>query len=265
MRIYAPLPGMLYLSTVNSLALYPLFNQHQHMKNISTVFIDLDDTVWWFTENSKLSLRHVFDHFGMAEFCPEYDTFKAIYLAKNKELWELYHYGKITKDFLTTERFRFTLEKAGYTGDCLAMGATVDKEYLHFLSLQSKLVPGARELLEYLNAEGYSVNILSNGFKQVQAQKLTSAGVIHLFDRIILSDDCGITKPLPGIFEYALKECNASAETSVMIGDNYEADVCGAHSAGWRTIFFNKDNSPAENCPNADVIVASLSEIQQIL
>ena len=235
------------------------------MKNISTAFIALDATVWWFTETSQFFLRHIFAPFGMAEFCPEYDTFKAIYLAKNKELWELYHYGKITKDFLTTERFRFTLEKAGYTGDCLAMGATVDKEYLHFLSLQSKLVPGARELLEYLNAEGYSVNILSNGFKQVQAQKLTSAGVIHLFNRIILSDDCGITKPLPGIFEYALRECNATADTSVMIGDNYEADVCGAHSAGWRTIFFNKDKSPAENCPNADFIVASLSEIQQIL
>ena len=120
-------------------------------------------------------------------------------------------------------------------------------------------------MLEYLNAEGYSVNILSNGFKHVQAQKLTSAGVIHLFNRIILSDDCGITKPLPGIFEYALRECNATADTSVMIGDNYEADVCGAHSAGWRTIFFNKDNTPAENCTNADIIVASLSEIQQIL
>ena len=31
------------------------------------------------------------------------------------------------------------------------------------------------------------------------------------------------------------------------------------------TIFFNKDNTPAENCTNADIIVASLSEIQQIL
>ena len=117
------------------------------MENISTVFIDLDDTVWWFTENSKVSLRHVYNHFGMAEFCPDYDTFKAVYLAKNKELWELYHYGKITKDFLTTERFRYTLEQTGYSGDCLAMGASVDEEYLHFLSLQptsqQRIQPGA--------------------------------------------------------------------------------------------------------------------------
>ena len=120
-------------------------------------------------------------------------------------------------------------------------------------------------MLEHLKAKNYSVNILSNGFKQVQARKLASAGVSHLFSHIVLSDDCGVTKPLPGIFEYALSVCNASAETSVMIGDNYDADICGAHAAGWRTIFFNKDNTPAENCTNADIIVASLSEIQQIL
>ncbi len=235
------------------------------MENISTVFIDLDDTVWWFTENSKVSLRHVYNHFGMAEFCPDYDTFKAVYLAKNKELWELYHYGKITKDFLTTERFRYTLEQTGYSGDCLAMGASVDDEYLHFLSLQPTLVPGARQLLEYLNAKGYDVNILSNGFKQVQARKLASAGVSHLFSHIVLSDDCGVTKPLPGIFEYALSVCNASAETSVMIGDNYDADICGAHAAGWRTIFFNKAGIPTEECRQADIIVGTLPEIHQIL
>lgn len=235
------------------------------MKDISTVFIDLDDTVWWFTHNSKLSLRHVYDHFDMASFCPDYETFKSVYLAKNKELWELYHYGKITKDFLTTERFRYTLENTGFLGDCLKTGAIVDEEYLHFLSLQSTLVPGARELLEHLNAKGYDVNILSNGFKQVQARKLRSAGVDHLFHHIVLSDDCGITKPLRGIFDYALHVCNVSAESSVMIGDNYDADICGANNAGWRTIFFNKDNTPAENCPKADIIVSSLTEILKIL
>ena len=29
------------------------------MEGIKTVFVDLDDTIWWFTENSKVALRHV--------------------------------------------------------------------------------------------------------------------------------------------------------------------------------------------------------------
>ena len=72
---------------------------------IKTVFVDVDDTVWWFTENSKLSLRHVYDAFGLAAWQPSYERFRDIYLSKNAELWNLYHHGKIKKDFLVTERF----------------------------------------------------------------------------------------------------------------------------------------------------------------
>ena len=81
--------------------------------NIKTVFVDLDDTIWWFTENSKVALRHVYDRFGLAKYSPEYNHFRDIYAAKNHELWDLYHYGKIEKDFLVTERFRYTLEQIG--------------------------------------------------------------------------------------------------------------------------------------------------------
>ena len=43
------------------------------LDNIKTVFVDLDDTIWWFTENSKLALRHVYDKFGISEYCPNYE------------------------------------------------------------------------------------------------------------------------------------------------------------------------------------------------
>ena len=35
---------------------------------IKTVFVDVDDTIWWFTENSKLLLRYVYDHFGLSAY-----------------------------------------------------------------------------------------------------------------------------------------------------------------------------------------------------
>ena len=81
----------------------------------------------------------------------------------------------------------------------------------------------------------------------------------------MLSDDCGITKPLPGIFEYALKRTGATAETTVMIGDNYDADVQGAKNAGWHTILFNLKNFDSNNVPDADVVVETLEEIKSIL
>lgn len=233
------------------------------MKGIVTVFVDIDDTLWWFTENSKLALRHTFDAFDISSVCT-YERFKEVYLKKNLELWNLYHHGLIDKDFLVNERFRFTLKECGYKGDVEKMCHLLDEEYLRFLALQPTTIPGARQLLEYLVAKGYDVNTLSNGFQGTQQQKLISGGLSDLIHRNVLSDDCGITKPQRGIFDYALEQCGAEAATTVMIGDNPDADIKGAHDAGWRTIYFNiRGLESIEG--TADAVVASLDEIQQIL
>ena len=236
---------------------------NEKLKGIVTVFVDIDDTLWWFTENSKLALRHTFDAFDISSVCT-YERFKEVYLKKNLELWNLYHHGLIDKDFLVNERFRFTLKECGYKGDVEKMCHLLDEEYLRFLALQSTTIPGARQLLEYLVAKGYDVNTLSNGFQGTQQQKLISGGLSDLIHRNVLSDDCGITKPQRGIFDYALEQCGAEAATTVMIGDNPDADIKGAHDAGWRTIYFNiRDLDPIEG--TADAVVTSLDEIQQIL
>lgn len=233
------------------------------MKGIVTVFVDIDDTLWWFTENSKLALRHTFDAFDISSVCT-YERFKEVYLKKNLELWNLYHHGLIDKDFLVNERFRFTLKECGYKGDVEKMCHLLDEEYLRFLALQPTTIPGARQLLEYLVAKGYDVNTLSNGFQGTQQQKLISGGLSDLIHRNVLSDDCGITKPQRGIFDYALEQCGAEAATTVMIGDNPDADIKGAHDAGWRTIYFNiRSLEPIEG--TADAVVTSLDEIRQIL
>lgn len=236
---------------------------NEKMKGIVTVFVDIDDTLWWFTENSKLALRHTFDAFDISSVCT-YERFKEVYLKKNLELWNLYHHGLIDKDFLVNERFRFTLKECGYKGDVEKMCHLLDEEYLRFLALQPTTIPGARQLLEYLVAKGYDVNTLSNGFQGTQQQKLISGGLSDLIHRNVLSDDCGITKPQRGIFDYALEQCGAEAATTVMIGDNPDADIKGAHDVGWRTIYFNiRGLDPREG--TADAVVTSLDEIQQIL
>ena len=236
---------------------------NEKMKGIVTVFVDIDDTLWWFTENSKLALRHTFDAFDISSVCT-YERFKEVYLKKNLELWNLYHHGLIDKDFLVNERFRFTLKECGYKGDVEKMCHLLDEEYLRFLALQPTTIPGARQLLEYLVAKGYDVNTLSNGFQGTQQQKLISGGLSDLIHRNVLSDDCGITKPQRGIFDYALEQCGAEAATTVMIGDNPDADIKGAHDAGWRTIYFNiRSLEPIEG--TADAVVTSLDEIRQIL
>lgn len=233
------------------------------MLELKTVFIDIDDTLWWFTENSKISFRHVFDEFNMGGLC-SYEQFHDHYIVKNQELWRKYHHGEIDKDFLNHERFRYTLQQCGYGGDCLELGDRMNEAYLDYLAGLPTTVPGAKELLEYLNGKGYDVNTLSNGFAGLQQRKLRSGGLDHLVHRNVLSDDCGITKPLPGIFEYAMQVCGAMPETTVMIGDDPDADMAGAHAVGWKTIYFNLKHLPIEK-GLADHVVENLLDIKQIL
>lgn len=229
------------------------------MKNIETIFIDLDDTLWNFTENSKIALRHVYEANDIAQWC-DYNSFNALYKEKNNELWELYHYGKIDKAFLVTERFRYVLEQVGFPVDQRgSFGQKLNDEYLYFLAEQPTLINGALPLLEHLTKR-FKIHILSNGFKTVQAKKLQSGGIDKFIDKIVLSEDIGITKPFKGIFDVALQIVNADASTTVMIGDNYDADICGANNAGWKTIYFNPKNTTIENNV-ATITVTALEDI----
>ncbi|MEG0253710.1 MAG: HAD-IA family hydrolase, partial [Muribaculaceae bacterium] len=117
----------------------------------------------------------------------------------------------------------------------------------------------ALELLQHLTKH-FKVHILSNGFKGIQAKKLHSGGIDKYIDKIVLSDEVGYTKPLKEIFDVALKMVEADATTTVMIGDNYDADICGAHNAGWKTIFFNRKNAIIDDTV-ADITVDKLADI----
>ena len=47
------------------------------MHNVKTVFLDIDDTLWWFTENSKEAFAHVYNQHGLDRLC-SYEDRKSV-------------------------------------------------------------------------------------------------------------------------------------------------------------------------------------------
>ncbi len=223
--------------------------------DIRTIFVDLDDTIWDFTANSKVALKTVYERYQLDNQC-SYDVFIKEYLLINEQLWSLYHHGKIEKDFLKRERFRASFERCGIICES---PERFDYDYLETIVTLKKVVAGAPKLLQHLKKRG-SVNVLSNGFANLQFRKLQSAGLDRYIDLMVLSDDIGVTKPDKRLFDYALEKAKANAETTLMIGDNYDADILGAYNAGWKTIFFNRRGESIGNNV-ADLVVQSLEEI----
>ena len=59
------------------------------------------------------------------------------------------------------------------------------------------------------------------------------------FETLTVSEEVGVKKPNPEIFHYALRKANATAEESLVIGDEMAVDIDGARAAGIDQIFFN--------------------------
>ena len=68
---------------------------------------------------------------------------------------------------------------------------------------------------------------------------MRNSNIHHFFQSITDSEQVGVKKPNPKIFNFALNKVKAHPETSVMIGDNMEADILGALNIGMEAIYFN--------------------------
>ena len=50
-----------------------------------------------------------------------------------------------------------------------------------------------------------------------------------------------------------------------VVGDTYEADVVGANTAGWHTIWFNHRNRECPEKNRADITVKSIEELKEVI
>ena len=115
-------------------------------------------------------------------------------------------------------------------------------EYIHYLPKFNHLFDGTIEILDYLKTK-YNLHIITNGFAEIQENKLNNSYITHYFKSITNSEMAGVKKPNSLIFDYALNLANAKKENSIMIGDCIEADVQGALDAGLDAIFFNENKA----------------------
>ena len=106
------------------------------------------------------------------------------------------------------------------------------------------LVPGAKEMLETLQAKGYRLFAASNSFGHLQRSRLEHAGILHYFEDTFISMDIGYDKPDIRFYQEALRRCGLQPFEVLMIGDSMTTDVLGAQSAGIDALFFDrqKDN-----------------------
>lgn len=207
--------------------------------NIKHVFFDLDHTLWDFEKNSEQALSEIIArcqddcdfNFTLQEFL---DVYKPI----NEMMWVLYRDNKITKEDLRIRRFGDALKKFGIND--LKIAEHIADEYVKISPKKTNLFPHAMDALDYLSHK-YKLHIITNGFAEIQSTKLKMSKIDIFFDEVITSEAIGVKKPHPLIFSHALEQAGATKGNSIMIGDNYDADILGAINSGIPAIYFNMD------------------------
>jgi putative hydrolase of the HAD superfamily len=178
------------------------------------------------------------------------------------ELWSQYNRGEIDRQYLIVERFRRPLSLGkGLENVTEEFCLEVSDKFLDLCADKPGTVKGARELLDYLKGLGCRLHICSNGFHEIQYRKLRACGLYDYFDTVILSEDAGANKPSKKFFNYAFEMSGAKAETTLMIGDNYIADIEGAMDAGMDTILYNRWDASFVPPRKPTYIVNELKEI----
>lgn len=202
------------------------------------LFFDLDNTLWDFDRNARLAMRDTVEELKLRDKIEDFDQFYTFYEGVNHQLWEAYRKQEVRKNELITKRFADTLNEFKLKGiDPVAM----NNLYLAHMARQTGLVEGSVELLTTLKQRNLRLQIITNGFREVQLNKLKNSGLAHFFDHVFISEDLSFPKPDIRVFQHAIRSSNAKKEKSIMIGDNWETDILGARNFGIDQVFFSKD------------------------
>ena len=234
--------------------------QHSALK-YKHLFFDLDRTLWDFDAAAEVAFERIYEKYNLKALgIPNAHEFHEVYHPLNEQLWVLYRADQITKDELNRTRFLKPLEHYGIHD--IELADHLSEDYVYWSPRIVRLVPGTMELLDYLKPK-YHLHLITNGFQEVQHTKLSGSGLEPYFETLTVSEEVGVKKPNPEIFLYALRKAQATAEESLVIGDEMAVDIDGARAAGIDQIFFNPKGENVEGERTFEV--RSLMEITRIL
>ena len=212
------------------------------------IFFDLDRTLWDFNQNSKCALEILFKKHIKNTHKIKFESFYKCYVKINESLWDKYRNNQIEKSDLRINRFRDTFLEFGINDESL--NNQFSDGYVELSPYQTILFPNVLFTLKELKRLNYKMHIITNGFEEVQYIKLKNSGLIGFFDTVVCSEEINSLKPSPKIFSHALKKANAELNKSIMIGDDYEADILGGEKSGFKVLHFVPDESHQIKHPN---------------
>jgi 2-haloacid dehalogenase len=222
------------------------------------IIFDADETLFDFKKSEKAALESTLLDFDM-----DYDEgyHLEIYKGINAEVWKELEKGLITQKELNALRFQRLLEHLKVNCNAFDVADT----YIKHLSCASFLYEESLDLIEKLSRD-YRMTILSNGLKDVQDNRLRKSVIAKYFEEIIISEEVGLAKPDPAIFELLFERIGFSDKSKALIvGDSLTSDIQGGNHFGIDTCWYHagKTANPGEIKPTYEI--SRLTDLYELL
>lgn len=207
---------------------------------------DIDRTLFDFNTNAKTAMMLATSEMKVP--IEDFDDFWTKYQVVNAHYWHLYEQGQIDKETLRNERIYQALVQVLCIDD-RSVAESLELRYLDYMGKQTTMMPHVKEVLVALKERGAILGICSNGFNEVQYNKLMNCGIRDFFTAVTISDEVGVNKPAPKIFEIAMKAIGGVKGETLMVGDDVSVDIEGAQVFGIDQYYFNPGRIPCECAP----------------
>ncbi len=148
-------------------------------------------------------------------------------------------------------------------------GIQFDKSYeelcrrYHFVAECISTMPGAQHVLAELKRAGFRLGLVTNTSlpHSIIVEEFQRLSLYDYFDTVVCSSEIVFRKPDAAMFEVALRSLKITPSEALFVGDDYFADVIGAHKVGMKTTWLNPNRNPIRGEVKPDYDVAGLEEI----
>lgn len=226
---------------------------------IRAVLFDLDDTLFDHQYCSRAALA------GVRSLHPRFEEMDLdAFDRAHSTLLEALHLdvmmGRVDPDLARVERFRRLYQSVGVDADD-GLASRAAASYRAGFLASRRTVAGAVDLLEAVRPRA-GVGIVSNNLLDEQRGKLAHCGLAPYVDVLVVSEEAGLSKPDPRIFDIALSRLGCRADEAVMVGDSWAADIQGSIAAGVRPVWLNRNGGDPPSTSIAGTIVTMITSLE---
>lgn len=221
------------------------------------LLFDADGTLFDFDKVEERALKGTFETMGYG--CDA--RYAQIYRQIDKDIWQQFENGIISQEKLRTKRFELLFEAIGIECD----PSEFSRRYLAHLATGSDLIDGAEDLVKALHGR-VGLLLITNGLADVQRPRFARSTVMPYFSDVVISEEVGVAKPDPAIFDIAFAKMGLpNREEVLIVGDSLTSDIRGGNQYGIDTCWFNPEGKQPDAGVEIHYEIAALRELPPLL